>query len=168
MKNIFKKIAVGCFALLAAGLAANAQVIATNVAAGGTYLLSTNRASIYSVEITSSNPVQVDLYDADSLAAPYYGTNYVNAAYQYRTTYTTNYVTSFVGSTGYTNWYTNAGLWTLTLTNAANTNQLPKAFSAVVAGNSYAVYPTSTLLINGVVMRASTNVAITILYRPGT
>jgi len=160
-----KILAIGFAVSLA--VSSFAAQITTNVTTGGVVLLSTNRASIYSVEITSDKAVLVELFDQDSLAAPYYGTNYVNAAYPYRTTYATNYVTSYVGNNNFTNWYTNAGVWTLTLTNAASTNALTAAFSAATAANTYSLHTADVLMVNGVAMRTTTNASVVINYRTG-
>ena len=148
-------------------LSAQAAQITTNVTSAQTVVLSTNRASVYSVEISSDRLVTVELFDQDSVAAPYYGTNYTTSAYPYRTSYATNYVTSYVGQNGWTNWYTNAGIWTLTLTNAAATNALSAAFSAGVSANTYVVYNTDLLFVNGVTLRVNTNANVILNYRPG-
>ena len=156
-------------ALTIVGLASvsYAAQITTNIVTKGTYLLSTSRASVYSLTLTSDKSTLVELFDADSVADPYFGTNYVNAAYTYRTSYATNYVTSYVGQNGWTNWYTNAGIWTVTLTNAANTNALSPLISGVVGANTYVTYDVDAVFANGVVARASTNVSVVINYRPG-
>lgn len=150
--------------LMAITMSSFADTWATNVTTGGTYLISTNRASVYQVELTSTTGTLVQFYDAESLAAPYYGTNYVSAAYPYRSTYATNYVTSYIGSNGYTNWYTNAGVWTVTLTNAAATNALRTLGAFVVSANTYAVYNTDMLAARGLVFTTTTNVAVVVNY----
>jgi len=155
-------------ALLLACVATQAAVLSTNLPTNGVYLMSTNRASVYSVEITAAANAQLEFYDSSSLAAPYYGTNYVNSAYTNRSTYSTNYVYSYVGYNGYTNWYTNAGVWTLNNAVAANTNVLPVMIGAVVAGGTYAVYNTDALFANGIAVRCiGTNVAVVVNYRSG-
>lgn len=153
--------------LAASTYIAGAATLATNLAASGVYLLSTNRASVYSVEITSQSPTMLSFYDCDFVGAPIYGTNTTNGAWVSRNTYATNYVSSFVGYNGYTNWYTNAGVWTLTTTNSATTNQLPVMFSAVTAGNTYAVYNVDALFARGITVLGNpcTNVSVVINYR---
>jgi hypothetical protein len=163
MNKIKTSILIGILASMA--FVSNAAVLATNVTTGGTFLLSTNRASIYQVELTSTASCRVDLFDSDSLADPYFGTNYVSGAFPYRTTYSTNYVTTYIGSNGFTNTVTNVGLWTLTLTNAANTNALPTLGSFVVGANTYAVYNVDELHARGVTFRSSTNVNLVLSYR---
>lgn len=151
-------------------LPSKALTISTNLPANGTYLLSTNNASVYSVEITSSSVAMLQFFDMDSLAAPYYGTNSTNGAWVGRLTYPTNYVTSFIGYNGYTNYYTNVGMWTISQTNAASTNALSPLFTAVTAGNTYAVYNVDALFSRGISVLANpcTNVSIVINYRaPG-
>src|ERR1043166_2339147 len=148
MNKIKTSILIGILASMA--FVSNAAVLATNVTTGGTFLLSTNRASIYQVELTSTASCRVDLFDSDSLADPYFGTNYV---------------TTYIGSNGFTNTVTNVGLWTLTLTNAANTNALPTLGSFVVGANTYAVYNVDELHARGVTFRSSTNVNLVLSYR---
>lgn len=166
MKSLFKKVAVGIGALLLASTA-TAAVLSTNVTAGGVHLLSTNRASVYSIELTSDKAVTVDFYDCESLAAPYYGTNSTSAAYTTRSSYATNYVTSMIGYNGMTNWYTNAGIWTITSTNAAATNALPVMISTSVGANQSKTLLTDALFVRGITFRPSTNVSIIINYRSG-
>jgi hypothetical protein len=164
MKSFLTKI-LFIVALIGLTYSAHSAQIVVNATTNGYYLLSTNRASVYSFEITSTYPAVVTLYDCDSIAAPFYGTNYTNAAFTVRTTYPTNYVTSYVGTTGYTNWYTNAGVMTLTTTNAANTNALPSLASFVVAGGTYAVYNVDALFARGICATITTNASMVINYR---
>lgn len=160
-----KKILLSLCLALAAFTSVNAAIISVTGTTNGFYLISTNRASVYSVELTGTYPGVVTLYDCDSVAAPFFGTNYTNAAYTTRTTYATNYVTSFVSLQGYTNWYTNAGVWTLSSTTAANTNALPAMASFVVAGGTYAVYTTDALFSRGICATITTNISMIINYR---
>lgn len=161
-----KLILVGLLALGLVGLS-EAAVISTNIANGTPVLLTTNRASIYAISLTSDKAVNVEFFNIGTLAAPYYGTNRVNSAFVSRTTYPTNFVSSYVGQTGFTNWYTNAGSWTLLVTNAAATNALSPGFAAPVGANTYATYPVDLLFERGIVVRATTNVSVDILYRSG-
>lgn len=165
MKNILTLIGL-CSTLLTASAAQYATNLVGTVAGGNNgFLLLTNRASVYSVELSSQYPAFVRLYDANTLAAPYYGTNYVNSAYTGVSSYPTNYVTSFVGQNGVTNWYTNTGIYTYTATVAANTNQLPAGASFVIAPNTYAIYNTDALFVKGIVAYTDTNVTMVINYR---
>lgn len=142
-----------------------ATSFSTNIVTKGCYTLLTNAANVSVIELTSDKACLVDFYDQNTQADPYFGTNYATSAYAYRTTYPTNYVTSYVNSTGFTNWYTNAGVWTLTLTNAAATNVLAKATSLAVGANAYAVYPVDLIFNRGISIIASTNVSLAITYR---
>lgn len=155
-------------ALIVAGIAvaSNAAIFSTNVTDGGIHLLSTNRMNIQSVTISSDQNVMLSLYDSDTLTAPYFGTNYVTEAYPTRIQYATNRVTSFVGQNGITNWYTNAGLWSVTITNAAATNIL-SSVDFVIGANTAVTYDANILLINGCVMRVNTNASVVILYNTG-
>lgn len=160
--NKFKTLTIAALIAVCATLAVKADTL-TQTSSG---LATTNRASVYQVTLTSSDNTTVKLFDSDSTAAPYYGTNYVNAAYTTRTTYPTNYVTSFVGYNGVTNWSTNAGIWTLTITNAANTNALTPKVVAVCAGNTYVVQDVDALFVRGIyVLSTSTNSSVVISYR---
>lgn len=173
IKKVIKKVALGatlgvaCFAGFDSSAAVVTGQILDNAAMRNTIILTTNRGSAYSIEITASANALVNFYDIDVTNAPYYGTNYVNSSFVSRTTYPTNYVYSFVGSNGYTNWYTNQGVFTLNVTNAANTNALSPIFSAVVAGNTYATYSVDNLFVRGLVAVAptGTNVSIVVNYR---
>lgn len=167
MKNLLL-IGLAVFGIaLQSDAAVLSGTILDNRAMANTIIMSTNRASVYQIEITATANTKVDFYDMDATNAPYWGTNYVNSAYATRVTYSTNLVTSFVGNNGYTNWYTNVGVYTLTVTNAANTNALSPMFSAVVAGNTYAVYNVDALFVRGVVAvaTAGTNVNLVVYYR---
>jgi len=159
-----KLLAIASLLLLTSSVF-GATTFSTNIVTTGVYLLVTNAANVYNIELTSDKACTVHLYDQNTMADPYYGTNYVTAAYPYRTTYATNYVTSYVNQTGFTNWYTNAGVWTLTLTNAAATNVMAKAASFAVGANTYANYSTDLIFNRGVVLAASTNVSVIFTYR---
>ena len=157
---------IGLSAVLVSAYGAQiATNLATTAVGGNAFLLLTNRASIYSVELTATVPALIRIFDANSLAAPGYGTNWVNAAYTAVNTYSTNYVTSFIGQNGLTNWYTNAGVYTYTSTTAANTNQLTPSASFAIAAGTYAVYNTDALNTKGIVVHSSTNSSIVINYR---
>lgn len=172
MKFIKSSIAVVAIATLAVWQTYAAVVtgqIVDNRAMSNTIIVTTNRASVYSVELTATANALVSFYDIDVTNAPYYGTNYVNASYVSRTSYTTNLVTSYVGYNGYTNWYTNQGIFTLTVTNAANTNALAPLLSAVVGANTLTTYSVDALFTRGIVAVASsgTNINIVVNYRSG-
>lgn len=163
--------------LLMVGLAAQASaaLIATNLttvtAGGDKFLLLSDRASVYSVEI-SVNPsitasALVKLYDQSTVAAPYYGTNYVTAEYVSRSTYATNVASSYIGFNGVTNWYTNTYVYTYNVTNAAATNALSPSAAFVAAPGTYTVYDVDALFTRGIVVHTSTNVSMVINYRSG-
>lgn len=159
--------------LLTAGIAlglsvsALAETVSANTTTNGWYLLSTNRASAYQVGIVAgSQPVTVSLYDCDMITDPFLGTKYTNAAYVIRTTIASNYVTSFVGYNGYTNWYTNVGIATLTTTNAANTNNLPAIWSGGAPANSYVTIGIDALFVRGITAVVNTNATVSVDYRP--
>lgn len=144
-----------------------ADSLVVNGTTNGYYLISTNRASITSVELSGANPGTVMLFDSDNINAPYYGTNYVTTNYLYRVTTNGTYVTNFVGYNGVTNWYTNVGVLTYTLTNSVYTNPLPVLGAFVVAGGTYAVYPADILCVRGISAIITTNVSLVINYRKG-
>lgn len=165
-----KKILLG-IALCVTGLVANAQfaILSTNLASGGPILISTNRAAVYSVEISSTTAGTVKLFDQNTTAAPYYGTNFVTAAYPYRISYTTNKLSTYVGANGYTNYVTNVGIFSLSATNSAATNALNPSFAASIGANIAAVHATDAIFNRGIVAlcQGVTNGSITIYYRPG-
>lgn len=151
-------------------LSAKAELIATNLtttgAGGNTFLLLSDRASVYSVEISASVAGLVRLYDQSTVAAPYYGTNYVTAEYTGRSSYATNIVSTYVGFNGMTNRYTNSGIFTYETTVAAATNALNPSAAFSVAAGTYAVYSTDALFTRGIAVHSTTNVSIVINYRP--
>lgn len=163
-----KKILATIGLVLVAG-SLSAATLVTNVTAGGVHLLSTSGGkSIYKLQVVSSvNPVIVELFDANSLAAPLYGTNSTNGAIVVRTSYTTNYVTSAIsGVTGYTNWFTNAGLWTLTSTNSGNTNALSPLVTLAAAADSDSSATFGAVAAKGLTLKTTTNATVVIEYNP--
>jgi len=160
-----KKILFTLSAIMAA-LSVNAAVLSTNVVAGGMHLLSANRANIRNIVISSDKNVSVSLYDAASLADPYYGTNYTVGAYPTRLLYTTNYVKAYTNQFGIITYTTNAGLWSVTITNVAATNALP--FTTFVVGANTAVsYDVDLLHVNGIAMWTTTNASVVLNYDSG-
>lgn len=136
----------------------------------GFYLLSTNRASVYQVVLSVPSgqvPSTVTLYDCDSIAAPFFGTNYTNAAFTNYITYSTTMVSSSTGYTGYTNWYTNVGVFTLAVSNRPNTNVLPPIASFTVAGGATIVYNVDALFARGMCAAISSNITGVVNYRTG-
>jgi len=167
-----KLLLLGSLVLL--GAQAYGAVFSTNIVSshaqrllGNVYLLNTNRANIYSVQLSSSYPGSISFYDVRSLASPYYGTNKASTtSYVSKTTYATNYVTSYVGSNGFTNWYTNAGFWTLSITNTGFTNSVPTSVFAYDA-NAISTYNVDLLHVNGISVQTDTNVSLIINYNSG-
>jgi hypothetical protein len=167
MKKLFTSIGLAAL-FTASSFGAQISTNATTADAGGSiFLLTTNRASVYSVELTATYPAFVRFFDQDVTTAPYYGTNYVTAAYAGVSQYNTNYVTSFIGQNGITNWYTNQGVYTYSTSVSAATNALSPGASFVVAGGTYAIYNTDALFVRGIVMHSTTNVSVVVNYRPG-
>lgn len=167
-----KKILIITALALLSGLQAYSAIIATNIvgSSGSVYLLTTNRASVQSIQLYSATATgsTVRFYDSDSLADPYYGTNYVvSGSYITKSTYPTNYVTSFVGYNGYTNWYTNAGIWTLSTTNTASTNALSPLNVYIAPANAIAVYDADLIFTRGISAMITTNVNVVITYKSG-
>lgn len=171
MKKILNKFIVAglllsaCLSTKAADLVFSTNITAT--AASTAFLLIPNRAVIKQIMLTGGAGASTLLfYDQNTLAAPYYGTNWYWSAYATNFTYATNYVTTFIGYNGVTNYTTNAGVWTISVTNAAGTNLLPVVTAAVVNANQTAVYtPTPPpVFAKGVVLTVFTNVGVTIFY----
>lgn len=152
--------------LVLAASVAKAAVFSGNLSPG-TSLITTNRASVYAIELTTgvSSGALVSFFDNDKTNAPYYGSNTVNSAWYTRVGYTTNQATSFVGYNGYTNWYTNSVMYFYFNTNAANTNVQSPTASFVVAGGTYANYTVDCLFSQGISVNANTNVSYVIYYK---
>lgn len=143
----------------------NADELTLTTTTNSVYLITTNRANVYQVDISSDKQVSFQLFDCDSLADPYFGTNYVNAAYVYRISYPSNIATSFVGNNGYTNWYTNSVMYMAKLTNSASTNALTPLISGSCAANGHVTYNVDALFIRGISAAVTTNAAIVLEYR---
>lgn len=164
---MFKKLIVTIGLVGAFAVSANAAVLSTNIATGAqAYILLATNANVYQVQLLSSvNPVIVDFYDSKQITAPAFGTNYTNATFVSKTTFATNIVTENIGSTGTTNYLTNVGVFTLLVTNTANTNQLPKVASFAVGANGAILADTDLIFARGVSVRPSTNVTVILYYR---
>lgn len=171
MKNIFTKI-IAAGLLLACSFVSQGSdlILSTNVTASATspaFLLLPSRAVVKQVLLVGgAGSGIIKLFDQNTLADPYFGTNYTSSAYATNFTYATNYVTSFVGYNGVTNWSTNTGVWTISVTNAAATNQLPIVFAGVVSASLSAVYtPVYPIVFaKGISAQVSTNMGVTIFY----
>ena len=178
--NRFKKVAVG-LASLAIGFAGFAQgynqgalfsqpvpqVMSTTIATTttNTFIVLTNRVKIVDVQLLSgANNNIVWFFNNNSLVNG--GTNYVTSLYNSTSVYPTNYVTSFVGYNGWTNYYTNAGQWTFTVTNAAATNALSPMGVFASAANTIGNYPCDMLMERGVVITSQTNTQLILYYIP--
>jgi len=165
MKKLLTIIAV-----LSLTASAMAQGVLTATLSSGLNLVSTNRIRIYSIELTSTNAYTYKIWDNDNTSASgttpgFWGTNFINGAYVSRSTYPTSYVNSYVSPPGFTNWYTNAGIWGVTITNAASTNALSPLYSISTAGAETRVVYADILCTRGVVIGANGNGTATIYYR---
>lgn len=124
----------------------------------------TNACKISQVQIVGgATTAIIDMYDRNN-------TNFffTNAAYATLTNYTTNVVTTNISPlTGFTNIFTNLQLVTLTITNAANTNQIPY-HTYIAAPNTLATYTVNDVNSQGISLRfnAGTNVTVLVTYRP--
>ena len=144
MKKIFTSIGISLVAVavvLGAGGtgytgAPSPQVATVTLTPNTVAPVITNNVEVVGVQlVTTSGTGTAKFYDCPSTADPYYGTNYVTGEYTSTAGYNTNMVTSYVGYNGYTNWYTNAGYFTYTVTNAAATNELtPKGVLPLIGG----------------------------------
>lgn len=101
-------------------------------------LLSTNANVVELTVASGTNALLLSLYDNNTAAV-----TYTNAAYVTRTTVATNYVKVFTNSLGITQTNTYPGIWTTTVTNAANTNNLPAIATFSLPANS-----TQTKIVN--------------------
>lgn len=158
---------------LAISATAQSYTISTNIINGaGLHLITTNRVRVYSIEITTTNAYNLKFWDNDntvntptSTASGWWGTNFVNGAYVSRSTYPTSYVNSYVGYNNYTNWYTNAGIWSVTLTNSAATNATTAIYTAATSGAETRVNYVDVTFSRGVLVYTTGNAAITLYCR---
>ena len=165
MKKLLSLIvATMCFSAIAQ------QTYVTNVTTttSGLYPVFTNRVNLLSATVLSANNSVLEFFNAIT-NAPYNGTNYVIGSTNYTRGYAqSNIVTSFVqADTGITNWYTNAGLFTYTITNAPSTNRLAPA-AVLVGGSQPITYNNiNALCENGLTIRSTTNATIVLYYNFG-
>ena len=165
-----KKLLAISFLLL--GLSVHGAVFSTNILAGANnymtngFVLLTNRANVYSVSLltTVSSGALVSLVDSAEWGSPTYGYYYTNASYVSRGGYATNIVANMVGYNGYTNWFTNTGYFTYSITNAANTNVLPKLATYALQPNTVTTFPADIIFEKGISALVSTNVSIILYY----
>ena len=156
------------------GLSSFAQgLLVTNLSASGTHLLTTNRVRIYQVEVAATNAQTFRFYDNDnathtgaSLANPgFWGTNFVSGLSYTRVTWPSNVVSSFVGQTGFTNWYTNSGMFSLLVTNVQTTNVMSPLVSIATGGAETRLVGVDALFTRGVVIGGTGAGSITLYYR---
>lgn len=164
-----KKLILALFIALSVSLSANAieTVLSTNLSVGlqAYRLLSATNVVVKKVIITSDKAASVELFDCNQVTIPAYGTNYTNAAFQTRASYASNVVTENIGATGYTNYLTNTYIYSLFVTNAANTNRLPAIISSAVAANGTTEIDTDAVFAKGLTVLPSTNVTIILYYK---
>lgn len=149
------------------------SVSSTLVNGATTYLISTNRLRVYSIETTTTNAVTFKIWDNDNTnnvptaaTAGWWGTNFVNGQYISRATYATNLATSYVSPVGFTNWYTNSGIWSVTTTNAAGTNATVAMATVANGGAETRVTYANLILTRGAVVTSTGNGTVTLYYSP--
>jgi hypothetical protein len=141
--------------------------VAATLAANTPLIILTNNVQIVNLQVSvPSGSGIVSIYDCTNAAAPIYGTNFVTSMYVYQTQYPTNFVTSYVGYNGYTNWYTNVGLWTATVTNAASTNALAPQAQLPVYANMINQLTTPVMCNLGVSVVSTVACSVTLSYIP--
>lgn len=130
--------------------------------------ITTNRAQVHSIQLVSAAAGSATFYDSDNTNAPFFGIFGTNDIYWTRASSNINYVTTNIsGLTGTTNIWTNVGVFTYFVTNAANTNALNPAFgSAWAAAVPFTMNNLSLMFSRGITMRTSTNVSWIIGYTP--
>ena len=160
-------------------LIANTQaqvMLSTNIYVSGTHQLSLARAKVYSIEISSTNAFTYRFYDNDNLThSPaatataqtngYWGTNFVNTPYISRITFATNIVSSYTNYNGFANWYTNAGLYTLTTTNVASTTAMAALATITTGGAETRVSYVDALFNRGIIIGSTGAGSVTVYYR---
>lgn len=163
-----KKLILSSLIALSALFTANAQlgqnVTTLSTSTGGTFPVLTNGCKVKYVMVSSPNAGLVQFFD-NSGTNTVGGTNYITSAYTNYTQIITNTVaTNYVGTTGYTNYYTNSGIWTVPVANAAATNALSPTLAFAVVGNVMGGYPTDAVFTRGVNVRTTTNTSVVIYY----
>jgi hypothetical protein len=143
------------------------SVITATLVPGVPNIVLTNNVNVQQVQLLSaSGSGTVSFYDCQSTNPPFLGYQYTNDQYVSYAGYPTNYTTTFVGYNGITNYYTNTGWWTFSVTNAPSTNSLPpKGVFFTTAG----VISSSSSLMSfqrGVSLIATTNATAVIYYTP--
>jgi hypothetical protein len=163
-------------ALLAVGLSVSAfgqGLLSTNITASGVHLLTTNRIKVYQIEVATTNAQTFRFYDNDNttstgagLATPgFHGTNVVTGATYSRIMYPTNYASSFVSQSGFTNWYTNSGIYSLLVTNTQATNVLAASTVIATGGAETRLVGVDALFTRGVVVGATGTGSLTLYYK---
>jgi hypothetical protein len=156
------------------GLSSFAQgILTTNLSASGTHLLTTNRIKVYQIEVATTNAQTFRFYDNDNLThtgaslanSGFWGTNVVTGANYTRVSYPTNFATSFVGQTGFTNWYTNSGIYSLWVTNTQATNALAATATVATGGAETRLVGVDALFTRGVIIGGTGTGSITLYYR---
>lgn len=145
-----KKFILSLALLAFVAYVAKAEVYSTNYIGTGVHLAISSRANVMGITVSSTNNVALDFFDNSVITAQPYGTNYVTASYISSAGYTTNIVTSYVGINGFTNWYTNTGYFTYSVTNAAGTNRLVPTLSMVNGANMVTSQAADALFTRGV------------------
>lgn len=132
------------------------------------FLLSTNRANVHTILLSSTATGVATFYDSDNTNAPFFGINYTNNTYWTTASYPTNYVTTYIsGLTGTTNVFTNQGTFTYFVTNTANTNALNAAYGAAWGANiAFSANNLNLTFARGITIKTSTNVNYVIGYTP--
>jgi hypothetical protein len=161
-------------AMLGLGLSVQSQsMVSTNVYAAGVHLLTPNRATVYSIEISSTNAYSYKLWDNDNLthvptaaSTPgWWGTNFVNGAYISRSSYATNISSSYTNPIGGISWYTNMGLWTVTSTNAASTNVVSPVVTISTGGAETRVSYVNATFVRGILLGVTGPGSVTVYYK---
>jgi hypothetical protein len=138
------------------------------------FLLFTNQVEIYKIQLatTVASGATVTFYDTPNTNAPTatggnYGPYYVLGAGPAIASYTTNIVSSYVGYNGVTNWYTNSGQFTYTVTNGITTNASAPVGSFFAINNAIGNYGVNILCQQGLAITTSSNVSMILYYRSG-
>lgn len=164
MKKLLLSIAmmVSCFAVAQ-------QVQVTNLNYTGTSPtvakpIFTNRVHVTSVTLVSPNNNTVVEFFNQVTNTTLYGTNVVIPAYVSKGVAQSNIVSTYIqADTGITNWYTNAGIFTYMITNAAATNALAPV-GVFIGGANPVTYTVDWLCERGLSVRVSTNANIVLYY----
>jgi len=139
------------------------SVVTLSPTTGGTYPLLSMGVKVKYVILSGANADSVRFYD-NSGTNTVGGTNYITGAYTASTNYLSTNVNQYIGTTGFTNNYTNIGIFTTNVSVGISTNALAPTLAFAVSPGTMGAYPVYGLFMRGVNVRCNTNTSIVVYY----